>query len=298
MEKENLVSVVVPTYNRKNTLKRCIDSVLNQTYRNFEIIIVDDCSTDGTYEFVEAEYGNIKDIDIIYVINDTNLGTAPSRNVGASYANGEYIAFHDSDDAWMPEKLEKQMECFKTFKNDPTVGGVYCEFLMGGLGNIIYPPKNVDMSYKTGNVFHTLLFNALATTMTIVVKKSVYTEIGGFNEQIKSLIDYEFTLRLAEKYKLILVDEVLAVSYDSENSVGKRNKDKIVTQCYIMERYKNELARLGLKKEKFEGVYRDACRWHCEDFFLQYLSECSEDKDYLAYAQKKQAQKQPTGSGE
>ena len=107
---KELVSVIIPTYNRKHTIRRSIDSVLAQTYRAFEIIIIDDCSTDGTMEYVHELYGDITDVNIIYVKNDNNIGPGASRNIGVSYASGEYIAFHDSDDEWLPHKLEKQME--------------------------------------------------------------------------------------------------------------------------------------------------------------------------------------------
>lgn len=102
-----LISVILPTYNRKNTIKRAIDSVLNQTYKNIELIIVDDASSDGTLEFVSRQYG--EDERITYIINEENLGPSGARNVGVANAKGSWIAFQDSDDEWHMDKLEKQV---------------------------------------------------------------------------------------------------------------------------------------------------------------------------------------------
>lgn len=285
MDSREFVSVIIPTYNRRHTLKRCIDSVLNQTYRNFEIIIVDDCSTDGTMEFVEAEYGAITEINIVYVRNDNNLGAGASRNVGVSYASGEYIAFHDSDDEWYYDKLEKQMNCFA--KCNQKIGAVYSLFYTNGVGSEIYPPERVGIIYKSGYVFYTLLLNSLVGMITLVMRKSVFLEMGGFNEQLHSLEDYELTIRIARKYGIMLVDEVLAVAYESENSVGKRNTDKIITQCYIMNLYSSELALSGLKRKKFEMVYHEARGYQCEELFCRCIMQLSNDKDYLMYVQEK-----------
>ncbi len=296
MEKKPLVSVIIPTYNRKNTLKRCIDSVLAQTYRNFEIILVDDCSTDGTMEYVEAEYGDVSDINIVYVRNDSNLGAGASRNVGVSYAAGEYLAFHDSDDTWHPDKLEKQMREF-AFCNDK-VGAVYSLFLADGPDAYVYPPKEVQLPLKSGYVFYTLLLNSLVGMITLVVKKNVFLEAGGFNEQLNSLEDYELTLRIARDYAIILVDEVLATAYESQESVGKRNQDKIITQCYIMDLYCKDLELAGLKKKKFDMVYQDARAWQFEEFFCKCIMQLSPDQDYLAYAQEKWEKMYPSSRPE
>ena len=285
MDGKRLVSVIIPAYNRRHTLKRCIDSVLNQTYRNFEIIIVDDCSTDGTMEFIEDEYGMVTEINIVYVRNDSNLGASASRNVGVSYASGEYIAFQDSDDEWYQDKLEKQMNYFARCNQE--IGAVYSLFYTNGPDSEIYPPPKVGIIYKSGYVFYTLLLNSLVGMITLVMRKSAFIETGGFNEQLHSLEDYELTIRLAKKYGIMLVDEVLAVAYESENSVGKRNRDKIITQCYIMDLYSNELALAGLKRKKFEMVYHEARGYQCEEFFCQCIMQLSKDQDYLTYVQEK-----------
>ena len=285
MDSNLLVSVIIPTYNRKHTLKRCVDSVLAQTYRNFEIIIVDDCSTDGTMEFVEETYGDISEIPIVYVRNDSNMGAAASRNTGVAYAQGEYIAFHDSDDEWLPEKLEKQMRHFARCNQE--VGAVYSMFYMNGKDSCLYPPENLELACKSGYIFYTLLLNPLIGMITLLVKKSVFLEVGGFNEQLNSLEDYELTIRIAQNYAVMLDENALAVAYESENSVGKRNRDKIITQCYIMDQYRDILALSGLKKQKFELVYQEACEYQCEEFYCKCILQLSKDRDYLSYVQEK-----------
>ena len=104
------VSVIIPTYNRAKLIKRSILSVLNQTYQNFEIIVVDDGSADDTKSVVES-FNNPK---IRYIRHDINKGQSAARNTGIKNAKGKYIAFQDSDDEWLPEKLEKQMSCFES----------------------------------------------------------------------------------------------------------------------------------------------------------------------------------------
>lgn len=285
MNTDTMVSVVIPTYNRKHTLKRCIDSVLKQTYRNFEIILVDDASTDGTDEYVMQEYGDITDINIVYVKNDVNMGPAACRNIGVSYANGEYIAFHDSDDEWYSNKLERQMQHFLNCTQE--VGAVYCSFYMNGQNSAVYPPAEINLIHKSGYVFNMLLMNPLIGMITLVVRKSVFLELGGFNEQLNALEDYEFTIRIAKKYAIILVDETLAVAYESANSVGKREKEKIITQFLIMEQYCNDLSIGGLKKRKFDYIFKEAQDYQLEEFFCNCVKQFSKDEDYLLYAQEK-----------
>lgn len=103
------VSVIIPTYNRAHLIGRAIKSVLNQTYKDFEIIIVDDGSTDKTEEVVK----DFKDERVRYIRREKNKGGSAARNTGIKAARGEYIAFQDSDDEWLPEKLEKQMKAFE-----------------------------------------------------------------------------------------------------------------------------------------------------------------------------------------
>jgi glycosyltransferase involved in cell wall biosynthesis len=116
------VSVVIPTYNRAKVLSRAVKSVLNQGYRDFEIIVVDDGSTDNTEQVV----GAFDKQQVKYVRHEKNMGPAAARNTGIGHANGKYIAFQDSDDEWFPQKLGRQVEILETASD--RVGGVYTGF--------------------------------------------------------------------------------------------------------------------------------------------------------------------------
>ena len=122
--KKEMVSVIIPTYNRETVIGRAIESVLKQTYPHFELLIIDDGSTDQTKRVVER----IADERIRYILLEENGGVARARNVGIAEAQYDYIAFLDSDDEWMPEKLELQME--RLLDSSLGFGAVYCR--MGG----------------------------------------------------------------------------------------------------------------------------------------------------------------------
>lgn len=270
--KQPLVSVVIPTYNRRSTIKRAIDSVLQQTWNNYEIIIVDDCSTDDTFSFVQEQYGSLD--NLIYVINEQNCGAGESRNIGVSYANGDYIAFHDSDDEWMPNKLELQMQ--KMSNSDSSGIAVYSTFSRQWEAGIDqWPSEAIPMEYRSGNVYPFLLLTPLVGIITLLIRKDIFIELGGFNSDLHSLEDYEFTLRLTQKYPLDYIDTILATAHESDNSVGKRNDAKIMTECYILAFHYENLKKLGLLHKKMEAIYEDAKAFNCIPVFLETLSSIS-----------------------
>ena len=185
---ENLVSVIIPTYNRAHTIERAIASVQKQTYSKMEILIIDDGSTDDTEEIVSK----ISDTRIRYIKNSRNCGVSHSRNLGIVAAKGNYIAFQDSDDIWKPEKLQKQMDYMK----HGDYGMVYCaferEFQDGTV--VYYPPKEMPMEEKQGDIVFSLLRKNLVSTQTMLIKKEVINQIGFFNEGMSNLEDYELAL--------------------------------------------------------------------------------------------------------
>ena len=118
-----MISVIIPTYNREKLIMPAIDSVLKQTYQDIELIVVDDGSTDRTVELLKT----IKDPRFYFVQTERNSGAPAARNIGIKQSKGEYIAFHDSDDIWMPHKLEKQLKFLKENDADVVGSNFLCE---------------------------------------------------------------------------------------------------------------------------------------------------------------------------
>lgn len=250
------VSVILTTYNRINTIQRAVDSILNQTYTNIELIIVDDHSTDGTFELISELYG--EDDRILYIINETNMGPSAARNTGVNAAHGEWIAFHDSDDVWHPDKLEKQMSFAE--KAGSEVGMIYCQFMWywSDGSTSIWPPENISMKYKSGDILMHVLISPLCSTQTMLIRKQYFQEMGGFATDIHSLEDYEFSIRFSKKYQVLLYNEPLVKVYETANSVGKQNDEKIRVQCLIMQAYKDDFEKYGLRELKMRKVWNEA----------------------------------------
>ena len=213
------VSVIIPTYNRAHLVGRAIRSVLAQTYQDFEIIVVDDASTDNTEEVVNS----FNDPHIRYIRHEKNHGGAAARNTGINVARGEYIAFQDSDDEWLPEKLEKQM---KVFESAPAkVGVVYTGFWRIDDDKKTYIPST-KINRKEGNVHNELLEGNFVTTQAAIVKRECLRKAGMFDERLPRLQDWELFIRISKSYEFKCVDEPLVVSYFTPDSISA-NQDAL-----------------------------------------------------------------------
>ena len=206
MKSDCLVSVIIPTHNRKDLLKISINSVLNQTYQNIEIIVVDDFSTDGTKDFILS----LRENRIRYFKNETNLYAAESRNIGIKYSKGEFIAFLDDDDEWLPEKLEKQIPLF----NNDQVGIVYSSI------NLFFETYN--FSYKTvptkkGYIYKSLLIkNYIGATPSVMVRKQAIKDIKDhkfFNSIFPAREEYDLWIRISKNWEIDYVKEPLVKQY-------------------------------------------------------------------------------------
>jgi len=228
-----LVSVILPTYNRAYIVSKALQSVLSQTYRNFEVIVIDDGSTDNTKEIIT----NIacKDSRVKYFRNNENKGPAGARNVGINLAKGELIAFIDDDDEWFPNKLEKQVNLLQTLPENFAV--VYSGFYkVIGAKKIYIPSKNIYP--REGRILNSLLKGNFVGTPSILVRKSALLDVGLFDERLSMLEDWELAIRLSKKYQFKLIDEPLYISYDSSNSVNKQEGAVLArTLEYILEKH-------------------------------------------------------------
>jgi glycosyltransferase involved in cell wall biosynthesis len=239
------VSIIVPTYNRAHLIGRAIQSVLNQTYQDFELIVVDDGSADNTEEVVK-EFQK-KDERIIYIRQEKNKGAAAARNTGIKAAKGEYIAFQDSDDEWLPEKLEKQMKAFDNASSE--VGVVYTDMqrinedgeieywhsptvIYGSLIN----PKTLD--YQVVNI----------GVQSALIKKECFNGAGLFDEKFPRFIDLELFIRLSKYYHFYHIKEPL-VKYYATEGISSNTNALIVARKLLLEKYFEDVE----KNKKFLG---------------------------------------------
>jgi len=199
-----LVSVVVTTYNRQKDLNQAITSILEQTFGDFEIIVVDNYSDYNICEFINS-FGDDR---IILVQNHNNGNYVINRNLGIKKSRGSFIAFCDDDDYWLPHKLSSQLELFGS---DDEIGLVYSKCYMLKNGNIYRTAPN--MKLYNGFVFHQMLFIPSVPILTAMIRKEVIEKIGLFNED-KVVIcqeDNEFWIRLSKYFSVKSIAEPTAV---------------------------------------------------------------------------------------
>ncbi|OQY28177.1 MAG: glycosyl transferase [Candidatus Cloacimonetes bacterium 4572_55] len=195
------VSVIIPTYNRVVMLQEAITSVLEQTYTDFELIVVDDGSTDETQE-VLRQYAD----RLIYLRHDENQGVSAARNRGIRSARGEWIAFLDSDDLWRPEKLEIQIAFF-----DKTPDAHICqtEEIWVRRGKRVNP-KKIHRKYS-GDVFRHCLPLCIVSPSAVMIRRKLLDEVRLFDESLPACEDYDLWLRISKKYPIYLINQPLIV---------------------------------------------------------------------------------------
>ena len=248
-----MISIIIPTYNRAKTIERAVSSVLTQTIGEIECIVVDDCSTDNTQEIIRS----IDDDRVVYIRHERNKNASVARNTGIELAKGEYFAFQDSDDEWLPTKLEKQLALMESLPGD--YGLVYCwqDYYDG--------EKLIHEHHKSnrGNIFPKVLARIMTGgTQTLFIRREVLDRVGGFDERITNGDDQDFIRRIAQRYKVDLVPEVLVKVYINHGSgerlsdpkVEKNNLDYIDSRKLELKKFKRVLfTRPDLKA----SIYKD-----------------------------------------
>lgn len=196
-----LVSVIIPTYNRAALVPEAVASVLAQTYRDFELLVVDDGSTDGTQETLAAYGGEIQ------VLRRPNRrGVSAARNRGISAAKGEWLAFLDSDDLWLPEKLARQL-AFMAAHPRLLLGQTEETWVRRGLR--VNPPRT--HCKEGGRIFLRSLERCLVSPSAVVLHRSLIEAHGGFDESLPAAEDYDLWLRLSWRYEVGLLPEPLII---------------------------------------------------------------------------------------
>ena len=241
-----MVSVIIPTRNRSIILKRAIASVLNQTFTDLECLVVNDCSDDDTLKLLSS----IPDPRVRVFNHTMSKGASASRNLGLQNSSGDYITFLDDDDEWLPSKLEKQVSLFNSLSPD---WGLIYNWMDHYLSNNIL--ANQTHPIFEGEIFIPMLDgNIIAGTSTLMIRREVYLDLGGFDENLSWGDDYEFSLRISRKYKIKVIKEVLTKIFNDPGYPGISARsfqgimDNISGIKYILKKYQADYS--GHRYEK------------------------------------------------
>jgi glycosyltransferase involved in cell wall biosynthesis len=271
---QSKVSVIIPTYNRAHLLERAIKSVLNQTYQDFEIIVVDDGSTDNTEEAVKS----FNDARISYIRHENNKGEAAARNTGIKISKSPFIAFQDSDDESFPQRLEKQI---KVFENESQkIGLVYSDMISideKGKKHYVRPaeftPKDKFIYKKALNYERVCI--GIGTSL---IRKNCFEVAGFFDEKIPYFVDAEFFIRLSKYFYFYHIGEPLInfyrMNYDSDDNLNRSLKNLIISRKLILKKYFSEIKK---DRETLANHYSGLC------ISLYENNELEEAKKYSQY---------------
>lgn len=235
------VSVIIPCYNAETTIVQCVQSVLNQSYRDLEMILIDDGSKDNTVQVLQNILKQNKAGGIeIKIICQANAGPSSARNKGLEMAKGQYVAFLDSDDEWTQDKIKAQMACF----SNPSIK------LVGTAYNKKFKSLKDGLHTIT---FNMLLFSNYFPTPTVIVDRSVMKAIR-FDEQMKYSEDYRVWLSIASNHKCALLNDVLCNNIEGKRPFGqtglsanlwKMEQGELANYIYIYRQKKIGAAKLA-----------------------------------------------------
>lgn len=259
------VSVVIPTYNRAYILREALESVLAQRYSNFEIVVVDDGSTDQTFELMKS----VQHEKIHYIRNERNQGCSAAYNAGMRAAQGELIGFLDSDDLWKPDYLERQIDFFVrhpgvdvVFSDTEVVGGEEpIASLSEGMTRfqVLLARHNKAKEYEFSGreIYLCLLEEVPIKPSAAVVRRPLFDRVGMFDEAWPSGTDWDLFLRLSRVSRFGYIDQVLATQRRTPDATHQvfREKDKL----FLLEIFLKEKAAVAGDREALEGVNRGLC---------------------------------------
>ncbi|MBQ8391244.1 MAG: glycosyltransferase [Clostridia bacterium] len=242
-----LVSVVIPSYGGGKHLRRAVDSVLKQTYENIEIIVVDDngVGTENqlkTAHIMEEYRGNPK---VRYVCHEVNINGSAARNTGVKYAKGKYIALLDDDDAFNPENIEKHMKVMCSLPADYAL--TYCSDV-SCRGDVFIDESHVS---KSGELFYEVCMHQVVIgSSALLIKKEAWENLGGFDESFRRHQDWEFTARVAHRYKIKAVDHIGYIRYLEYRNSPKNYETAKKYRVHYIEKMMPYIETLSKKQQR------------------------------------------------
>jgi glycosyltransferase involved in cell wall biosynthesis len=210
-----------------------------------EIIVVDDGSNDDTLQLV-SEYKNPR---VIYIKHEQNMGLAAARNTGIKSSSGDIVAFQDTDDLWLENKVE---ECIKAFRLNPKISIVYSgSYRFQGRQKAYIPYSYI--SKKNGNVLESLLSGNFIPAISVCIKRGCFDEIGLFDESLPSLEDWDILIRLAKKYQFFYIPKPLNLIYFSEDSLTANSTNFLKAEEILLKKHYDEFCRYPVLLAKRYG---------------------------------------------
>lgn len=244
-----LISAIIPAFNRLTMLKRAVQSILEQDYSKLELIVVNDCSTESLSEIQQLT----ESAGHRFIRLKTNSGPATARNTGRKYAKGEYLAFLDSDDYWLPKKISKQV---KFHQNNPEIRISQCREIWYRNNKRVNQSKKHDMF--AGDLFSKAIEYCVISSSSVFMKTSLYDEFGGYPEHFKVCEDYALWCKITAKYRIGLARERLTVKYGGHT-------DQLSKKYPAMDRFRVKaleelLEKGGLNNKQEEEVKLELAR--------------------------------------
>lgn len=261
-----MVSCIVTTYKRPiEILKRALDSVAKQTYQDIELIVVNDAPKEQT---LAEEIGKLLEgysLRKQYIVHEKNQGACAARNTGIALAQGEYLAFLDDDDEWLPGKLEKQMACMQE-----NIALVYCSHYVidkAGRKRLIEEPLARE-GYHEDEFEQLLRVNFIGSTSYPLLRTEAVKAVGGFTVGLKASQDHDLWLRLAQKYKIAYCREPLVTLHYSEEAISRNIQNSVQGYEYLLKKY-----------ESFYTEHREI--WNYRLNYLAYCFLCVGEAKYV-----------------
>lgn len=265
----NQITVIIPCYNSEKSIKSTLLSILNQTLRVDEVVVIDDGSTDKTRDIVKSIQKNYKKNRIV-LFSQNNKGVSAARNKGVEISRGDWIAFCDSDDYWIPEKNQKVT---KYIKNNPALDFIAHEYGVG-MNNTIQKVNNKQKYNEKKSLFPQLYQKCLFQTSSIFIKKSLFNKIGGFDEDLKVAEDYDMWLKVSDIANFCYIKELLGVYTIQETNKKNLSADEMLmfeSTVKVLKRHINKLYKYYSKQKTFTIVFYRFARLYIAEimFFLK-----------------------------
>ncbi len=243
------VSVITPVYNGSQTIKESINSILNQTYKNIELIIINDGSTDDSENIIKS----VNDSRIKYYKIKNSGSPARPRNFGIKKSTGDFIAFCDQDDVWYPEKIEKQIKSYNLSNNKSKIG------IIATSANVIDKKNNVIDTFlrkleyiPSPESYKKILLTNYITTCSVIVPRKIFNEVGFLDENLVGVDDFDLWLRITKKYGVLVLPDILCAWRNLPQSLSSNKtklyleNEKIFDKLELTD--KDDYIKLGHKK--------------------------------------------------